>query len=85
MLTRLRQVVLHPGLVPADYLEQLRRAYEDDAASVGAPMKITPENKVRLQGLLAQAIEDSEECPICMSGLNEPRITACAHYYCLPW
>ncbi|KAF8967874.1 SNF2 family N-terminal domain-containing protein [Flammula alnicola] len=67
MLTRMRQIALHPGLVPAKYLEELRSV-----------------EKSRLQDLLAQAIEDCEECPICFSVLpNDARITTCAHIFCL--
>lgn len=82
MLTRLRQLALHPGLVPADYLDQLRR--EDDENPTAA-IQITPEEKIRLQSVLAQAIEDNEECPICFGILDDPRITSCAHRFCLPW
>lgn len=85
MLTRLRQLALHPGLVPANYLQQLRQAVDQEERKMEAPTTITPKDRVRLQGLLAQAIEDSEECPVCMSSLDEPRITACAHCYCLAW
>ena len=80
----MRQMVLHPGLLPVDYLEQLSSSEqaEDDGP---APVQISPQEKVRLQGLLAQAIEDCEECPICFGVLNEPRITFCGHRFCLPW
>ena len=84
MLTRLRQLALHPGLVPADYLEQLRNAAEHDDASPAA-VHITPQDKIRLQAILAKGIEDNEECPICFDILNEPRITGCAHMFCLAW
>lgn len=87
MLTRLRQLVLHPGLVPANYLEKLKLMLEnEDAPAVEAPaIKVTAADEIRLQGSLAQAIEDNEECPICFGILSEPRITSCSHYYCLPW
>lgn len=86
MLTRLRQLALHPGLVPANYLEQLRASAESDDDAVQAPViRLTPEDKIRLQGLLAQAIEDSEECPICFDILENPRITSCSHAFCLAW
>ncbi|KAH8119200.1 SNF2 family N-terminal domain-containing protein [Phellopilus nigrolimitatus] len=81
MLTRLRQIVLHPGLVPSDYREQMQESNNEDQP--GHIVKITPQNKVRLQAILAQMIEDSEECPICFSILDEPRITGCAHAFCL--
>lgn len=58
----------------------------EDAAAANAPAQpLTAADKVRLQGLLAQAIEDNEECPICFGVLAEPRITSCAHCYCLAW
>jgi len=81
MLTRMRQLALHPGLVPSNYLEQLRAADEQEAQP--AAIRITPADKIRLQGLLSQIIEDSEECPICFSILTDPRITSCAHSFCL--
>jgi SWI/SNF-related matrix-associated actin-dependent regulator of chromatin subfamily A3 len=84
MLTRMRQLALHPGLVPSNYLEQLRQGIENDKAAHESSA-ITPGNRVHLQGILAQAIEDSEECPICFSELDHPMITGCAHIYCLPW
>jgi SWI/SNF-related matrix-associated actin-dependent regulator of chromatin subfamily A3 len=84
MITRLRQLALHPGLVPMHYLEQLRQGEEH--GKDGEPTTITPEDRVRLQRLLAQAIEDSEECPVCFTPLGlDPRITGCAHWYCLDW
>jgi SWI/SNF-related matrix-associated actin-dependent regulator of chromatin subfamily A3 len=84
MLTRLRQLALHPGLVPSDYLDELR-ANEDLDATASSAIHITPELKAKLQGLLLKAIEDNEECPICFCALIEPRITACAHPFCLAW
>lgn len=85
MLTRLRQLALHPGLVPANYVDQLRNVTENEAAGTVPAVQITPQNKIRLQAILAQGIEDNEECPICFDILNEPRITACAHMFCLAW
>lgn len=86
MLTRLRQLALHPGLIPINYLEQLRLAdSEENPDEPHQTIPITPADKIRLQSLLAQAIEDQEECPICFNILDEPRITSCTHFYCLPW
>ncbi|KAG2126297.1 SNF2 family N-terminal domain-containing protein [Suillus clintonianus] len=82
MLTRLRQVALHPGLLPPNYLEQLR-ATEDNEESVRAALPVTQDQRRHLQSLLAQAIEDNVECPICFDVLNDPRITACSHPFCL--
>ncbi|KAH9176256.1 SNF2 family N-terminal domain-containing protein [Lactarius sanguifluus] len=80
MLTRLRQLALHPGLIPSDYVEQLRRTEEDNNDQT---VQLTPEEKARVQRLLLQAIEDEEECPICFGVLSDPRITACSHWFCL--
>ncbi|KAL1741859.1 SNF2 family N-terminal domain-containing protein [Schizophyllum fasciatum] len=82
MLTRMRQLALHPALIPPDYLDQLKAGQAQDGAP---PAKaISPEDKARLQGLLARYVEDCEECPICFSIPSEPRITSCAHMFCLP-
>lgn len=83
MLTRMRQLALHPGLVPPNYIEKLRHADQEEE-EVPA-IQLRPEDKIRLQALLAQAIEDNEECPICFSILDQPRITSCSHVFCLPW
>ena len=61
MLTRLRQVALHTGLVPSNYLEELQNSITNDSLDKpGALIKINPKLKVKLQAILAQAIEDSE-------------------------
>ena len=82
MLTRLRQLALHPDLIPQNYIEELK---PEICRPVQDTLTLTPEEKIHLQKILAQAIEDSEECPVCYSILNEPRITSCAHIYCLSW
>ncbi|KAK0225975.1 SNF2 family N-terminal domain-containing protein [Armillaria fumosa] len=87
MLTRMRQIALHPGLVPRNYLDQLRSAVDnDDSGSDTVPqVKLTSKDKARLQTLVLQAIEDSQECPICLDipdSINT-RITSCAHVFCL--
>jgi SWI/SNF-related matrix-associated actin-dependent regulator of chromatin subfamily A3 len=82
MLTRLRQLALHPGLIPRDYVDQLRRTEEDNNDNM---MPLSPEEKTRMQRLLLQAIEDDEECPVCFDVLKDPRITACSHWFCLAW
>lgn len=84
MLTRLRQIALHPGLIPADYLDQLR-ANEDINSTRGGVIHITPELKIKLETAILQAIEDNEECPVCFNVMTEPRITSCAHVFCLAW
>ena len=84
MLTRLRQIVLHPGLIPTNYLDQLR--VNDDVNSIhSGTVQITPELKAKLEGLILQAIEDNEECPICFGVMADPRITSCTHVFCLAW
>jgi SWI/SNF-related matrix-associated actin-dependent regulator of chromatin subfamily A3 len=83
MLTRLRQLALHPGLVPPTYVDELR-----DRGTSGAPkpaINLNPEDKAKLQAALAKMIEDSEECPVCFGILNDPRITTCSHAFCLAW
>jgi SWI/SNF-related matrix-associated actin-dependent regulator of chromatin subfamily A3 len=82
MLTRMRQLTLHPGLVPSNYVDQLRAADENDTAPA---VQVSGKDKLHLQAVLAQAIEDSEECPICFNMLIEPRITSCSHVFCLEW
>ena len=83
MLTRLRQLVLHPGLIPANYLEQLKMSEDDGQAR--SIIQITPAERIRLQSMLFRAVEDNEECPICFGVLADPRITPCTHTYCFPW
>ncbi|KAJ2925137.1 hypothetical protein H1R20_g11960, partial [Candolleomyces eurysporus] len=82
MLTRLRQLALHPGLLPANYLEELKAAEENSKGDKPA-IPVTPEQKLKLQDMLAQAIEDCEECPICFNVLDDARITSCAHMFCV--
>jgi SWI/SNF-related matrix-associated actin-dependent regulator of chromatin subfamily A3 len=60
MLTRMRQIALYPGLVPVNYLDELQAAKDNEGAS--KPIVIMPAERVRLQYMLAQAIEDCEEC-----------------------
>ena len=55
---------------------------EDQAHSA---IQVTPAERIMLQGLLFQAMEDNEECPICFGVLVDPRITPCTHAYCFPW
>ncbi|KAG9120079.1 hypothetical protein FRC07_004585 [Ceratobasidium sp. 392] len=81
LLTRMRQIALHPGLVPADYLDKLR---SDEAADHTPEVTaITPQEKARLQSILFHAEEDSEECAICFDSLKNPRILPDGHYFCV--
>ncbi|GJJ06235.1 hypothetical protein Clacol_000425 [Clathrus columnatus] len=83
LLTRLRQLTLHPGLIPRNYVEQLRAMSSDVNTPPLPAMPITSQDRIRLQAVLARAIEDSEECPICFEVSGDPRITPCAHIFCL--
>ncbi|QRV93979.1 Helicase conserved C-terminal domain [Ceratobasidium sp. AG-Ba] len=75
-----RQIALHPGLVPGDYLDKLRAdEAADNALHVAA---INPQEKARLQSILFHAEEDSEECAICFDSLRNPRILPDGHYFC---
>ncbi|GAW05450.1 snf2 family [Lentinula edodes] len=82
MLTRMRQLALHPALLPRDYLEQLKQIDVGKSNNID----LTPESKQRLQARLSQAIEECEECPICFSVPVEAeiKITSCAHVFCFP-
>jgi SWI/SNF-related matrix-associated actin-dependent regulator of chromatin subfamily A3 len=87
MLTRLRQLVLHPGLLPASYLDDLTAK---EAANVGDPVQLAkPPNReetLKLQQVLLRAVEDSEECPICFEVLqDDAKITSCSHTFCATW
>ncbi|KAG5635503.1 hypothetical protein H0H81_011022 [Sphagnurus paluster] len=84
MLTRMRQLALHPGLVPANYLEELRKMGSEDEASSHQTTQLTAAEILRLRGLLARALEDFEECPICFCVMNDARITSCGHMFCFP-
>ncbi|KAF9024848.1 hypothetical protein BDZ89DRAFT_1068783 [Hymenopellis radicata] len=84
MLTRMRQISLHPGLVPKNYIDELRAMLDSDDKSKPR-VALRPEDKARLQSQLLQAIEDSEECPICLDVPDSAnaRITSCAHVFCI--
>lgn len=81
----MRQLVLHTGLVPASYIDELRTEDGADDDTHAKAIVITPADKLRLQAKLAQAIEECEECPICFNLLDDARITSCSHVFCLPW
>jgi len=83
MLTRLRQLVLHPGLIPANYLERLGVLEDSDQLHRG--VQVTSAERIRLQGMLFQAMEDSEGCPICFGILTDLRLTPCTHAFYFPW
>ncbi|KAF5393242.1 hypothetical protein D9757_000687 [Collybiopsis confluens] len=56
MLTRMRQLALHPALIPRDYLEQLK---QNDNIAQPNHITVTSEIKQKLQAKLAEAIEES--------------------------
>lgn len=81
MLTRMRQLALHPDLIPKNYLEELRCGTQGHFPETAVALGI--EEKGELIQILLKALEDCEECPICFNILNEPRITRCHHSFCL--
>ncbi|CAK5281753.1 unnamed protein product [Mycena citricolor] len=83
LLTRMRQLVLHTGLVPANYIDELKASDSIEGDGPAQTIVLTTADKARLQAKLAQAIEECEECPICFGMLEQPRITACSHIFCL--
>lgn len=58
---------------------------DETQGEAGPRIPLTPELKKKLQATLARIVEDSEECPICLNTLSDPRITTCAHAFCLAW
>ncbi|TFK73969.1 hypothetical protein BDN72DRAFT_789912 [Pluteus cervinus] len=81
MLTRLRQLALHPGLVPKSYLAELTSPHGTSQENQRIDT-ISSEDKDRLQSSLLKAIEDCEECPICFGVVNDARISSCSHIFC---
>ncbi|KAJ1306199.1 hypothetical protein OPQ81_010908 [Rhizoctonia solani] len=84
LLTRMRQIALHPGLVPYNYLQQLQSGEQYGGNDLPLPPStiISPQEKSRLQNILFHAEEDSEECAICFDNLKNPRILPDGHYFC---
>ncbi|KAG8762795.1 hypothetical protein FRC11_007751 [Ceratobasidium sp. 423] len=66
LLTRMRQIALHPGLVPYDYLQQLQSGEQYGGNDLPLPqsVNISPQEKARLQNILFHAEEDSEETSV---------------------
>lgn len=63
MLTRLRQIVLHPKLIPSNYIKELENAVQEDKQNKpGQLIRVSPELKVKLQLKLAQLTEDCQVC-----------------------
>ncbi|KAG9003678.1 hypothetical protein FRB93_010899 [Tulasnella sp. JGI-2019a] len=84
MLTRLRQLALHPALVPENYLEELRTANLDvDNGEHRPTHSLSAEELTTLKQQLFKAVQDAEECSVCFDVLNNARILPCSHYFCL--
>lgn len=63
--SKLRQIALYPGLVPADYLNELKLDKPDNFDNAPRASTISPQEKARLQSILFHAEEDNEE--VCFS------------------
>ena len=75
MLTRLRQIVLHPKLIPANYVQELENAVQEDRENPpGQLIRVSPEMKMKLQLRLAELIEDAQ-----VRTKNSERVTHVKH------
>ena len=75
MLLRLRQVCNHWKLCGE------RVTFVLSALESQKVVDLTPENRKALQDMLQVSIESHEDCPVCLEGLHNPVITACAHVF----
>lgn len=75
MLLRLRQVCNHWKLC-GERVTSILSVLESQKV-----VELTPENRKALQDMLQLSIESHEDCPICLEGLHNPVITACAHTF----
>lgn len=75
ILLRLRQVCNHWKLC-GERITSLLSAIESQKV-----VDLTPENRQALQDMLQLSIETREECPVCLSDLHNPVITACSHVF----
>lgn len=87
ILLRLRQICCDPSLVSDEQTENAldslmlqMQMQVGRSASLKAPQPFTAEEKQRLIGLLRAGLDD--ECPVCLSEILDPCITACAHIFC---
>jgi len=75
MLLRLRQVCNHWKLCGERVTSVLSQLESQKVVD------LTPENRKALQDMLQISIESREDCPVCLEGLHNPVITACAHAF----
>ena len=75
ILLRLRQVCNHWKLC-GERVTSLLSLLEEQKI-----VDLTPENRKALQDMLQLSIESRDECPICISDLQDPVITHCAHIF----
>jgi SWI/SNF-related matrix-associated actin-dependent regulator of chromatin subfamily A3 len=69
MMTRLRQLCDHQGLVPHDFVSKLKDLARN-------------EESAKVVEILRAAVDSGEECIVCLDELSAPVITPCKHYYC---
>lgn len=75
ILLRLRQVCNHWKLC-GERVSSLLSALDTQKV-----VDLTPENRQALQDMLQLSIDSREECPVCLSDLHDPVITACTHVF----
>lgn len=79
----MRQLTLHPSLIPRNYVDELRSShFNDNQVSTSTPISLTSQERMKLQHKLFQFTEDCEECPVCFDTLRDAIITPCAHAFC---
>ena len=81
ILLRLRQLCNHSELCPPDFINVLRASLDDNTVNVFD--SLSEESIEKLNDALKDAIENSEDCCICLSNLENGRITPCGHFFCL--
>ncbi|KAA6413716.1 MAG: snf2 family helicase [Lasallia pustulata] len=75
VLLRLRQVCNHWKLC-GERVTSLLSLLETQKV-----VDLTPENRQALQDMLQLSIDSRDECPVCLSDLHNPVITACGHVF----